>query len=980
MRAFVRHALLVASILALVGTVAMQSHALSSRMWVSSQTQGLVQSYVLGSGWTGYSVSVSTPRFAKFGPGGKLYISSYLGDTIYEHTSGLGLNPFMLIEHPRGFDFDANGNLYGIADSRQVLKRAANGTVSYVGSWCPSDDAAFGPDNSGDSVPDFYIASASESDPQLRVLSSTGGGHLFDSGYPVSSRPYGLTWGPDVTGDSVTDLFVADRDRACVSVYNGASGAYVYDFVAAGAGGLTAPVDIAFSPDGRLYVADQLGAPYRGAVRVFKGPAEDIPGEYVTSISGVDNPQCIAFKPGVSDRIWIGTPTEASVWEYNIGVGWVGKTFDIPSVFDMEFKDGKLYASSIGGNAVKVYDFDLNTLSDYVTIDEPIGFAWGQDGTFYVISDKAERDTIYRMAPGGTLERWVAFYGGRHMAFGPANFGGMENLYVAGSGRIFVPAEPDNIGSQFTTGAPGSFATNRRFDSGAPASSYYSITWGPDTTGDGIPEAYALDQARKAVVKLNGATGEYISDYLPPQSYLTQAYDIKFGPDGEFYIADFGSNAVRVYTGDPATHWKNIRGLDNPIAVAFHPDYPDDVWILSWAENCVYRYRYGTGWIFEFNVTRGWHMDFGPDKKLYVSCPNENKVKQYDPDTQALVDYADVVGPLGLTFSPDGLLYVVSNIDDINDKILRRKSDGSMEVYATSRLATHLAFGPDNMLNDGVRDLYVARRHNNTQIRVYGAPDSSHHEPSGIAWGPDTTGDGKPEAYVSDRGRKAVAIFNGATGAYISDFVQPGTGGLLTPAGLAFGPDGNLYVADEGTYENVGAVRVFQGPGGASPGAHVQDILGLDRPTSVAFEPPATEVDKIGNAKSKNLGDLLSLTGKVVTAVFVDDGVKSFYIEEDDRSSGIKVYPSGDPNILVGDRVSVIGTLNEDANGELCLNGASVEITANGQTVPPPLGQNNKAMVEGAGQHGPFGQVLGFGSAHCPPVFLDRRRDQLSRR
>ena len=782
MKASSKHALLVASLLALMASAALQSPALSSLMWVGSETQDLVQSYQLGIGWTGDYISVPEPRFAKIGPQNKLYISSASDDTIYELVSGLGLNPFMVLQSPSGFDFDADGNLYAVSASQVVLERAADGTVSYVGSWYPGGDASFGPDNSGDSVPDFYIVSPGQLDPQVRIFSNKGGGHLFDSGAPVSSRPYGLTWGPDVTGDSITDLFVADIERASISVYDGASGAYLYDFIAGGAGGLTKPADVAFSPDGRLYVADQFGGPTGvGAVRVFKGPGEDVPGEFVTNIAGVDNPQCIAFNPAVSDRIWIGTPPEASVWEYQIGVGWVGKTFDILGVFDMEFRDGKLYASSIGGNAVKVYDFDLQTLSDYVTLDEPIGFAWGQDGTFYVISDKNDRDTIYRMAPGGSLEPWIAYYGGRHLAFGPANFGGTENLYVAGScGHIFVPAEPDNIGQQFTTGAPGSVVTNQRFDSGAPVNQFYSITWGPDTTGDRIPEAYVLDQNRKAVCKLDGDTGAYISDYVTPGlGGLVQPYDLKFGPDGRLYISDFGGHTVRVYEGDPASHVQNITGLYHPIAVAFHPDYPDDVWILSWFENSVYRYRLGQGWIFEFNVTRGWHMDFGPDKKLYVSCPNENKVKQYDPDTQSLVDYADVVGALGLTFSADGQLYVITDIDDVNDKVLRRKSDGTMEVYAAAPYGRHLSFGPDNMLDDGVPDLYVARGGwgSTTQIRVHGAPDAEAHVPSGIVWGPDTTGDGKPEAFVSDRGRRAVAVFNGATGAYINDLVQPGAGG-----------------------------------------------------------------------------------------------------------------------------------------------------------------------------------------------------------
>ena len=34
--------------------------------------------------------------------------------------------------------------------------------------------------------------------------------------------------------------------------------------------------------------------------------------------------------------------------------------------------------------------------------------------------------------------------------------------------------------------------------------------------------------------------------------------------------------------------------------------------------------------------------------------------------------------------------------------------------------------------------------------------------------------------------------YNGATGAYLSTFIPAGSGGLLGPTNMAFGPDGNF--------------------------------------------------------------------------------------------------------------------------------------------------------------------------------------------
>jgi len=47
---------------------------------------------------------------------------------------------------------------------------------------------------------------------------------------------------------------------------------------------------------------------------------------------------------------------------------------------------------------------------------------------------------------------------------------------------------------------------------------------------------------------------------------------------------------------------------------------------------------------------------------------------------------------------------------------------------------------------------------------------------------------------VSSYTTHRVLRFDESTGAYLGDFVTAGSGGLIAPTGLAFGPDGNLYV------------------------------------------------------------------------------------------------------------------------------------------------------------------------------------------
>ena len=87
-----------------------------------------------------------------------------------------------------------------------------------------------------------------------------------------------------------------------------------------------------------------------------------------------------------------------------------------------------------------------------------------------------------------------------------------------------------------------------------------------------------------------------------------------------------------------------------------------------------------------------------------------------------------------------------------------------------------------------------------------------------------------PDLLIGSPDTNSVRRFDGDTGALIGDFVAPGAGGLQHPGGLAFGPDGLLYVSDA-----IGnKVLRFDGESGAFVDVFADDIA-LIGPTDLHF-------------------------------------------------------------------------------------------------------------------------------------------------
>jgi sugar lactone lactonase YvrE len=141
-------------------------------------------------------------------------------------------------------------------------------------------------------------------------------------------------------------------------------------------------------------------------------------------------------------------------------------------------------------------------------------------------------------------------------------------------------------------------------------------------------------------------------------------------------------------------------------------------------------------------------------------------------------------------------------------------------------------------------ELYVVSRGNNHILRfdaATGAPrpaagnsgavfasGNGLSDPVGLAFGPDGN------LYVSSGATDNILRYSGTTGAFLSAFVASGSGGLDRPNGLVFHSDGKLYVASANTH----AVLRYDGTTGAFLDTFiVSGSGGLSQPTDLLFGP-----------------------------------------------------------------------------------------------------------------------------------------------
>jgi outer membrane protein assembly factor BamB len=254
-------------------------------------------------------------------------------------------------------------------------------------------------------------------------------------------------------------------------------------------------------------------------------------------------------------------------------------------------------------------------------------------------------------------------------------------------------------------------------------------------------------------------------------------------------------------------------------------------------------------------------MDFGPGHNLYVSnglFSNQNRpndvLKFRGTDGAFLSDFADsgqLTDPRGIIFGPDGNLYVADGLD--HGQVLRY--DGTTGAFIDTFVApdsgglshpAQMLFGPDNNLYVDCGDKSEVLRYNGTTgtfIDVFVRPhDGGLDHGVSMAFGPDGN------LYVANTQLNlatggGILRYNGQTGAFMNTFVPAGSGGMLKPFSILFGPSGNVYIGSAGaatgsqTAEpHTSTVLRFDGANGAFLGTFVgPDSGGLRYPAALLF-------------------------------------------------------------------------------------------------------------------------------------------------
>jgi sugar lactone lactonase YvrE len=460
------------------------------------------------------------------------------------------------------------------------------------------------------------------------------------------------------------------------------------------------------------------------------------------------------------------------------------------------------------------------------------------DGTLYLTQRNAFR--VYRLRPGQAPEAWLGTGEPGRDPAGPrtAMRVAPRSLALGPDGTLWVGEERG--GGDIKRTPPRLVAV--RPDGRTEV--YQDPAWGPgDVTSLAVGADDAVWALHVAVVAVGGGLQQVgrisrlrAGAFEPVAEGLSAGdwADMALGPDGTLYVSSDGPagvgtlSAQGAWTPLPQQEALRALGLVRASGLSVGPD--GTLHVSDMATNLVAAvppggaprlvagtralFQRGEGGGFAINMPGGLAVD--SQQRLYVSELGSHTVRAYDGASLATVAgtvagyggdggpamQARLQGPKGVAWGAAGLWVV----DDQNGVLRRVRTDGTIETAAgrdrgSVPIPPGESIGADVSNFEGGTGLVLGPR---------GEPVWANAKVRQVQW-LDTRGAAPVVRHLLG------AVQDFSAGAMDSAFgsllvgpstLEPGAVRLVVPFGVAFGPDGALYVSDSGTMQ-VYRVRGF---------------------------------------------------------------------------------------------------------------------------------------------------------------------------
>lgn len=513
----------------------------------------------------------------------------------------------------------------------------------------------------------------------------------------------GVTIGPD------GDIYACSRTGWRVLRFDGETGCFKQTFVPHLSGGLSWPVDLAFGPNGYLYVlsSSQGVFRYHGTTGAFIDLFVPVDSGIVYELYGPSS--LVMDLP--DNRLLISDMNNGSVLDFNASSGAYNGYFVSPYGGGLDAPrsmilgpDSNLYVSSLTNDgAILRFNGSTGSFIDVFVdhgdggMNQPEGVAFGPGGDLFVSDIGNDRILEFDGTSGDPLGEFVP--SGSHGLNEPYGlvFGLDGNLHVAAYAT----------GLMIFDGQTGDFLN--LIANGWQLDGPRGMTQGSDGN------LYISDDAHDEIQRYDSQNGCFIDHFVPlGSSPLLNPRDLVFGPDDNLYVVS-SSDGVYRFDGTTGAYidlfvpvdFGTVYVLEAPAALLFGPD--DNLYVCDMNNGSVIRFDGTTGaYIDDFvppysgNLDAPREMVFGPDGHLYVSSLYDGgTILRFNGTTGNFIDIFVNSGsggldmPEGLVFGPDNQLYVS---DNWNDRILRYDGVNGTSLGTFVSAGSGGLSGPYNLL------------------------------------------------------------------------------------------------------------------------------------------------------------------------------------------------------------------------------------------------------------------------------------------